>query len=108
MEEKHILQDYVTSELKIELFCFFTTGSMVWILIAVKNRYLNFSSLLKFATIQKGTKRSWNKLLQPTTSINHSLSIFPYHVHNQADFDNLFINGEDFIYLGISKLSFTF
>ena len=27
--------------------------------------------------------------------------------HNQAGFDNPFINGRGFIYLGISKLSFT-
>ena len=32
----------------------------------------------------------------------------PYHVLNQAGFDNLFINGRGLIYLGISKLSFTF
>ena len=30
------------------------------------------------------------------------------HVHNEVDFDNSFINGRDFIYLGISKISFTF
>ena len=48
------------------------------------------------------------KLMQPTTSSSHSRSIFPYHVHNQAGFGNPFINGRGFIYLGISKLSFTF
>ena len=41
-------------------------------------------------------------------SNSHSRSIFPYHVHNQAGFNNPFINGRGFIYLGISKLSFTF
>ena len=30
------------------------------------------------------------------------------HVRNQADFDNSFINRRDFIYLEISKMSFTF
>ena len=34
--------------------------------------------------------------------------VYPYHVHNQADFDNPFIIGRGFIYLGISKMSFTF
>ena len=33
--------------------------------------------------------------------------VFPYNVHNQADFDNPFISGRDFIYLQISKMSFT-
>ena len=37
-----------------------------------------------------------------------SRPVFPYYVHNQADFDNLFKNGKGFIYLGISKMSFTF
>ena len=43
------------------MFCFFTVGAMVLILIAVKNRYLNFSALLKFTTTQnepKGGKTS--------------------------------------------------
>ena len=34
--------------------------------------------------------------------------IFPYYIYNHADFDNPFINGRAFIYLGISKVSFTF
>ena len=34
--------------------------------------------------------------------------VFPYHVHNQADFDNPFVNGRGFIYLDISMMSFTF
>ena len=44
--------------------------------------------------------------MQPTTSSNDSRPIFPYHVHNQADFYKPFING--FIYLGISKMRFSF
>ena len=52
VEEKHIWQVYETSELKIELFCFFTIGTMAWIFIVVKNRYLNFLALLKFAMTQ--------------------------------------------------------
>ena len=51
-----IWQVYVTSELKIELFYFFTISAMVWIFIAVKSRYLNFSALLKFATTQNEAK----------------------------------------------------
>ena len=35
-------------------------------------------------------------------------TLFIYHVHNQADFDNLFINGRDVIYLDISKMIFIF
>ena len=46
--------------------------------------------------------------MQPTTSNNDSRPIFSYDVHNQAGFDNPFINGRGFIYLGISKMSFTY
>ena len=35
---KNIWQVYVTSELKIKLFCFFTMRAMVWIFTAMKNR----------------------------------------------------------------------
>ena len=56
----------------------------------------------------KWTKKSQNEVMQPTTSNNSSQPIFPYHVNNQADFDNAFINGRGIIYLGISKMSFTF
>ena len=50
---------------------------------------------------------SQNKVMQPTIS-NNSRPIFPYHVHNQSDFDKPFINGRDFIYLDISKMGFIF
>ena len=46
--------------------------------------------------------------MQPTTSNSDSRPIFPYHIHNQAGFDNPFINRRGFIYLGISKKSLTF
>ena len=46
--------------------------------------------------------------MQTTTSNSDSWPVFPYHVHNQAGFDNLFINGRGFISYGISKMSFTF
>ena len=104
LEDKHIWQVYVTNELKIKLFCFFTIRAMVWILITMKNRYLNTSPVLKFDS--RWTKRSRNEVMQPTPSRSDSWPIFPYLAHNQAGFDNAFIN--DFIYLGISKLTFTF
>ena len=44
--------------------------------------------------------------MQPTTSNNDSRPISPYH--NQIDFDNPFINGRGFIYLGNLKMSFIF
>ena len=48
VEVKHMWQLYVTSELRIKFFCFFTIRTMVWIFIVVKNRYLNLSAVLKF------------------------------------------------------------
>ena len=47
--------------------------------------------------------------MKPTTRATtiHDQFFFT-HVHSKADFDNLFINGKGFIYLGISKMSFTF
>ena len=46
-------QVYVTSELKIKLFCFFIMCAMVWIFAAVKNIYLlHLSAVLKFAKTQ--------------------------------------------------------
>ena len=53
------------------------------------------------------SQTSQNKVKQITTS-NNSRPILPYHVHNQADFDKSFVNGRGFIYLGISKMGFTF
>ena len=46
--------------------------------------------------------------MQAITSDNNSRPVFPYHVHNLADFDNPFINGRGFIYLGMSSISLTF
>ena len=61
------------------------------------------------------SKASRNEETQPITSNNNSRPIFLYHVrngagfdNNQAGFDNTFINGIYIIYLGISKMSFTF
>ena len=101
VEVKHIWQVYATSELKMKLFCFCIICVMVWFFIAVENRYLNLLAVLKFAKSQMELK--W-----ANTTSNNSWPIFPHHAHNQADFENLFINGRGFIYLGISKISFTF
>ena len=46
--------------------------------------------------------------MQPRTSNTDSRPIFPYHVHNQADFDIPLINARGFIYLGISKIATLF
>ena len=46
--------------------------------------------------------------MQLTSSDSDPRPIFLYYVHNQAGFDNPFINGRGFIYLGLSKESFTF
>ena len=56
----------------------------------------------------KWTKTTRNEVMQPTTNNNDSRPISPYYVHNQTGFDNPFDNGRGFIYLGISKMSFTF
>ena len=61
VEVKHTWQVYVTSELKIKLFCFFTVSTIVWIFIAVKNRYLNLSAVLTLLTTQNETKRAETK-----------------------------------------------
>ena len=45
--------------------------------------------------------------MQPTISNNDSRPVFPYYVHSQAGFDSPFFDGRGFIYLGISKMSFT-
>ena len=46
--------------------------------------------------------------MQPITSNNDLHSVFPYYFQNQAGFENLFINGRGFIFLGISKMGFIF
>ena len=93
--------------MKVKLFRFLTLRAMVWIFIDVKNNF-KFFCCTKIRNDSKWTKMSWNELMQPTTSNSDSWPIFPYHVHNQAGFDNPFTNGRSFIYFGISKMSFTF
>ena len=50
-----------------------------------------------------------DELMQPATSNNHSRPVFPYHVHNQADFDNPFyLLGhlkDEFHFLSIYKIA---
>ena len=58
IEEKHIRQVYVISELKKKLFCFCTIRAMVWIFIAMKYRCVNLSAVLKFVTTQNEPKRA--------------------------------------------------
>ena len=52
VEVKYTWQLYVTSELTKKLFSFFTVRTMVWNFIAVKNKYLNLSAVLKPLTTQ--------------------------------------------------------
>ena len=53
VEVKHIWLVYVTNELKLNLFWSFTIYTIVWMLIAVKNRYLK----------SKWTKTSQNEVM---------------------------------------------
>ena len=57
VEVNHIWKVYVTSELKIKLVCFFTVRAIIWIFIAVRNRYFNFSAVLKFTKTQNEPKQ---------------------------------------------------
>ena len=102
VEVKHLWQVYVTSELKIKLFYVFTVCTMVWIFIAVKNKYLNLSTVLRLLTIQNEPKRDKTK---STSSNSNFRPIFPYCVQIQAGFDNPFIGKRVFIYLGILEMS---
>ena len=62
----------------------------------------------KIRSNSKLNKASRNEVMQLTTRSSDSRPNCLYHVCNQGGFDNLFINGRGFIYLGISKMSFTF
>ena len=46
--------------------------------------------------------------MQPTTSSIDSRTIVSYYPSKLAGFDNPFINGRGFIYLGILEMSLTF
>ena len=58
VEVEHIWHVYVTSELKVKSVCFFTISDMILIFIAVKNRYLSLSAVLKIAKTQNEPKRA--------------------------------------------------
>ena len=75
VEVKHIWQVYVTSELKIKLFCFFTIPAMVWIFIAVKKKYLDIWAVLKFIKTQNEATRAKTKWRnpQPATKIHDQI-----------------------------------
>ena len=88
---------------KCVLFLYYTHHSMNFH-SCIKQIFKSFGCT-KIRNDSKWTKTSRNEVMQPTTSNNDSLPIFPYHVHNQTGFDDRFINGRGFIYLGISKIS---
>ena len=73
-----------------------------------KRQIFKIFGCTKICNESKETKPTRNEVIEPTTGNTNSRPIFPYHVNNQAGFDNPFINGRGFIYLGISKMSFTF
>ena len=107
VELKRTWQVYITSELKIKLFRFFTMRHGMNFHSCEKQIFKSFGCT-KIHKDSRWTKTSLNEVMQPTSSNNGSRSIFPYHVHNQADFDDLFINGRGFICLGSSKINFSF
>ena len=107
IEEKHIWQVYVTSKLKkIVLFLYYKRHGMNFH-GCEKHMFKSFGCT-KICNNSKWTKMSRHEVMPPSTSNSDSRTIFPYHEHNQVSFDNPFINGRAFIYLGISKKSFTF
>ena len=110
VEVKRIWQVYVPSELKIKLFRFFTIRTMVWIFIAGKNRYLNLSAVLQFATTRNHnltTNESEPKQNNATHSpLQRFTTNFSLPCPQSGRFWKPFING--FIFLGISKMSFSF
>ena len=64
---KRLWQVYVTSELKIKLFCLFTFHNVVWIFIGVGKRYLCFS-YTKILNSSKRSKLKQNEEMKPKTS----------------------------------------
>ena len=74
-----------------------------------KKQIFEFFDCTKIRSDSKWTKRSRNEVMkQPRSSNSDSRQISSYHVHNQAGFDNPFINWRGFIYLGNWKISCTF
>ena len=57
-----------------------------------------FLGCIKICKDSTWTKTRRNKIMQPITSNNDSRPVFRYHVYNQADFDNPFINWRRFMF----------
>ena len=73
---KHILQVYVTNELKIKLFCFFTIRAIVRIFHSHDKQIFKSFSSTKIRRDSKWTKTSQYEVMQPTTSNKDSWPIF--------------------------------
>ena len=90
---KQAWQVYVISEPKMKMFVSLPyTSWYEFLWVWKKDVYI--SAVLEFATIQNEPNN-----LRPIVSC---------HVYNQENFGKPVINWRDFIYLGISKMSFTF
>ena len=53
----------------------------------------------------KWTKLCRKEVMRTQNQQQRLTTNFPYHVDNQSGFDNPFINGRGFIYLGISMIT---
>ena len=69
---KHTQQIYVTSELKIRLFCFFILSTIVWIFTGMENRSVTCT---KIRNNSKRIKTSRNEVMPPTNNNQHSKPI---------------------------------
>ena len=103
VEVKHIWQVYVASVLVVLFLYYMHHGMNIY---SCEKQIFKSFGCTKICNGSKWTKTSRNEVMQPTISNNDSRPIFSYNVHSQAGFDNLFISG--LIYLGISKMSFSF
>ena len=85
---KHIWQIYVTGQLKIKslLFLYYTRYDVNF--HSCEKRIFKFFGCAKTRNVSRWTKRSRKEVIQATASNGDSWPIFPYHVHNQAGFDN--------------------
>ena len=71
-------------------------------------KYIELSAKLKFATVQNEPKQAETKKCNSQPAIYNSRPFVPYYVHNQVGFGKPVIKGRSFIYLGISKMGFSF
>ena len=65
---KHIKQVYVTSELKIKLFCFFTYTRQAMNFHSCEKQISKYFGFSKIRKDSKGTKTSRSKVMQTTTT----------------------------------------